>query len=90
MSEFVLHASALLAFLKDEPGGSAVRPRLSTSATFAINLAEVATTFICDGMLGDEAETASRDLPIRMVPLDENQATEQARFGRLPLTTVCS
>jgi PIN domain nuclease of toxin-antitoxin system len=43
MSEVVLDASALLAFLKDEPGGSAVRHLMPASVMSAINLAEVAT-----------------------------------------------
>jgi PIN domain nuclease of toxin-antitoxin system len=44
MSEVVLDASALLAFLKDEPGGGAVRQLLPTPLMSAIELAEFATT----------------------------------------------
>jgi PIN domain nuclease of toxin-antitoxin system len=44
MSEFVLDASALLAFFKDEPGGGAVRQLAPTSLMSAIDLAEFATT----------------------------------------------
>jgi hypothetical protein len=40
----------------------------------AINLAEVATTFIHGGMPADEVELALRALPIRIVPLGEEQA----------------
>lgn len=74
MSEVVLDAAALLAFLKDESGGSAVWQVLPTSVMSAINLAEVATTFIHGGMPADEVQTALRELPIRIVPLDEDQA----------------
>lgn len=73
MSEVLLDASAVLAFLKDQPG-SAVRQLLPTSVVSAINLAEVATTFIYGGMPSDEVETALRELPIRLLPLDEDQA----------------
>lgn len=83
MSEVVLDASALLAFLKDEPGGSAVRQLLPTSAMSAINLAEVASTFIHGGMPADEVELALRELPIRIVPLNEDQAYEASALRRL-------
>jgi ribonuclease VapC len=86
MSEVVLDASALLAFLKDEPGGSAVRQLLPTSVMSAINLAEVATTFIHGGMPADEAELALRELPVRIVPLDEGQAYQASALQ--PLTAV--
>jgi PIN domain nuclease of toxin-antitoxin system len=84
MSEVVLDASALLAFLKDEPGGSAVRQLMPTSVMSAINLAEVATTFIHGGMPADEVELALRELPIRIVPLDEGQAYQASALR--PLT----
>ena len=74
MSEVVLDASALLAFLKDEPGGSVGRQLMPNSLMSAINLAEVATTFIHGGMPADEVELALRELPIRIVPLGEEQA----------------
>jgi PIN domain nuclease of toxin-antitoxin system len=84
MSEVVLDASALLAFLKDEPGGSAVRQLMPTSVMSAVNLAEVATTFIHGGMPADEVERALRELPIRIVPLDEDQAYQASALR--PLT----
>lgn len=75
MSEAVLDTTALLAiFLKDEPGGGAVRQLLPTSVMSAFNLAEVATTFIHGGIPAYEVEMALRELPIRIVPLDEEQA----------------
>ena len=60
----------LLAVLKDEPGASAVRQQMPTSIMSAVNLAEVAATFIHGGMPADEVETALSELPIRVVPLD--------------------
>lgn len=83
MSEVVLDASALLAFLKDEPGGSAVRQLMPTSVMSAINLAEVATTFIHGGMPADEVELALRELPIRIVPLHEDQAYQASALRSL-------
>jgi PIN domain nuclease of toxin-antitoxin system len=74
MSEVVLDASALLAFLTDEPGASVVRPLLPNSVMSAINLAEVASTFKHAGMPTDEVELALRELPIGIVSLDEEQA----------------
>lgn len=84
MSKVALDASALLAFLKDEPGGSAVRHLMPTSAMSAINLLEVATTFIHGGMPADELELALRELPIRFVPPDEDQAYQASALR--PLT----
>jgi PIN domain nuclease of toxin-antitoxin system len=83
MSKVVLDASALLAFLKDEPGGSAVRQLLPTSAVSAINLAEVASTCIYGGMPADEVELALRELPIRIVPLNEDQAYKASALRKL-------
>lgn len=83
MRKVVLDASALLAFLKDEPGGSAVRQLLPTSAVSAINLAEVASTCIYGGMPADEVELALRELPIRIVPLNQDQAYKASALRKL-------
>jgi PIN domain nuclease of toxin-antitoxin system len=50
----------------------------------AINLAEVATTFIHAGMPSEELEAALRELPIRTVPLYEQQAHQASALR--PLT----
>jgi PIN domain nuclease of toxin-antitoxin system len=78
MSEVVLDASALIAFLKGEPGASSVRPLLPNSTMSAVNLAEVASTFIHGGMPAEEVEAALRELPIRIVSLDDDQAFQAA------------
>lgn len=90
MVEVVLDASAHLAFLKDQPGGSAVRGQLQNSVISAINLAEVATTFIHGGMPADEVETASCELPIRIAPLDLVQASQASAFRLFTADKVVS
>lgn len=80
MNEVVLDALALLAFLKDQPGGSAVRQLVPDSVMSAINLAEVTTTFIHGGMPADEVELALRELPIRIVLLNEDNACQASAF----------
>ena len=45
MAEWVLDASAVLAYLKREPGGRYVGDRLDSSVITAVNFAEVATVW---------------------------------------------
>ena len=78
MSKVVLDASALIAFLKGEDGASSVKRLLPTSTMSAVNLAEVASTFIHGGMPAEEVEVALRELPIRIVSLDDDQAFQTA------------
>ncbi|WP_228244131.1 type II toxin-antitoxin system VapC family toxin [Porphyrobacter sp. GA68] len=70
MSGVVLDASALLAFLKGEAGGTMVKRQLVGAHMSSVNLAEVASTFVHAGMPPDEVETGLRDLPLTIVPLD--------------------
>ncbi len=70
MSGVVLDASALLAFLKGEAGGTMVKRQLVGAHMSSVNLAEVASTFVHAGMPPDEVETGLRDLPLTIVPFD--------------------
>ena len=74
MSGVVLDASALIAFLKGEAGGTKVKRQLAGAHMSAINLAEVASAFVHAGMPFREVEAALRDLPIVIVPLNAELA----------------
>lgn len=50
MSEYVLDASAVLAYLKREPGGDTVAPLLVRSLMTAVNLSEVAAKLDDEGL----------------------------------------
>ena len=70
----VLDASALLAFLKGEAGGTMVKRQLAGAYMSSVNLAEMASTFVHAGMPPDEVEAGLCDLPLTIVPLDAELA----------------
>ena len=75
MSAVVLDASALLALLKDEPGGDEVAAALATSRMSAVNYAEVVSHFIHAGMPAPEVDAMLRPLPVTVVEADADLAT---------------
>jgi len=74
MSAIVLDASALLALLKDEPGGSSVAEGVAASRMSVVNYAEVVSHFIQAGMAPSEIDAMLRPLPITLVPADTDTA----------------
>ena len=70
MAEAVLDASAVLAFLKGEPGGEAVENVLPRSLLSAVNAAEVITRLIDRGAAADFASEIVGNLPCEVVGLD--------------------
>lgn len=74
MSEAVVDASALLALLNEEPGGSAVAEVLPRSAISAVNLAEVVAKLVDAGMPGQEARAILEDLKLDVQPFDAELA----------------
>jgi ribonuclease VapC len=82
---FLLDASALLALLHDEPGGSSVEQCLHEAAILAVNLEEVAGTLIREGMPAAAVELAVAPLALPVEPFTEEMAwrAAQARL-RLP------
>lgn len=71
MNEVVLDASALLAMLKEEPGGAEVAAVIASARISAVNFAEVVSHFIHNGMPATEVEEMLRPLPIAVTPADE-------------------
>jgi PIN domain nuclease of toxin-antitoxin system len=85
MSDIVLDASALLALLKDEPGGEKVAEGLSASCISAVNYAEVVSYFIHAGMPASAVDAMLSPLPITIVAANADLAT---LAGRLRATTA--
>lgn len=74
MSRVVLDASALLAFLFQEPGADAVAPLLPRAALSAVNYSETLTALIRRGKpLADSAAALAR-LRLEVVPFDSELA----------------
>ena len=74
MSEAVLDASALLAFLRKEPSGKQVQAVLGRSMISTVNLAEVVAKRIEYGGTFGGISTSLSQVTIRVVPF----ATEEA------------
>jgi len=84
MSAVVLDSSAVLAYLRREPGGDALGALLPESAISVVNLAEVLGRLIVLGQTIENAKRAVDVLSMYHVPFDERLATETAAL--LPMT----
>ena len=74
----ILDASAVLAFLWREPGQERVRDALLAGSSMAtINFAEVATKYVLRGAIA-QVERLRNELPVTMVPVDEELAVQAA------------
>jgi PIN domain nuclease of toxin-antitoxin system len=79
-----LDASALLAYLFNEPGGETVANHLPDCCLSTINLAEVLGVFARDGHHPDLVRRRISSSPITLVPFCHQQATLAAAL--LPVT----
>jgi ribonuclease VapC len=70
----VLDASALLAMLHGEPGGSVVTAALDNSAMATVNLAEVVGFYARRGVSDSEIGELLGSLPTQLHPFDERDA----------------
>lgn len=82
MSEAVLDASAVLAYLNDEPGSANVAEVLEHGGAVigAVNYAEVAAKLLALGMPEPVAAEVMRSLEMEVVPLDEETAWKSAQL----------
>ena len=78
MPSTVLDASAILAFLQDEPGADVVEEALTGSMVSAVNLAEVASKLSDFGMPDDEIAATVVDLRMDVAYFDEEAAFASA------------
>lgn len=82
MSEVVLDASALLAFLQGEPGRDAVAAIMSRSCMSAVNAAEVISKLVERGVPDGPASDAVMMLPLEIVPFDAENARDAGLLHR--------
>ena len=74
MAEAVLDASALLAFLRNEPGAEEVAAVLTLSCISAVNLAETISKMVEYGKPLDDVSYQIERLRIPVIPFDAEQA----------------
>lgn len=84
MTEVVLDASAILAFLRREPGAEVVRPHLRGGKLSTVNACEVLAKSLVLGIAIDATEQVMDALEVERVPFDDAQAALAAAM--LPLT----
>lgn len=82
MSKVVLDASALLAFLSEEPGADVVEPYFGNAYLSSVNFSEVLSVLTLIGLNIDEAKKMITPL-VHIVDFDENQAVEAATLRKL-------
>jgi len=74
VSEAVLDASALIAYLKSEPGGPAIATILPKSVISSVNLTEVVTKMIDEGLSPGQVKEIFTETSVATVSFDEQQA----------------
>jgi ribonuclease VapC len=84
VNSVVLDASALIAFLRSEPGSDIVGSAMPDAAISSVNLSEVLTKAAETSAGFESAKIALRGLQLHVVPFDEEQAVIAA--GLRPLT----
>ena len=68
MSAFILDASALLAMLREEPGGDRVAEAIGEARMSVVNFSEVVSHFIHNGMPAEQVDAMLKPLPVALVP----------------------
>jgi len=70
VADWVLDASAVLAFLRDEPGAALVEARLPRSMISSANFAEVASKMTDRGVSGPDVRAILGALSFEIAPVD--------------------
>lgn len=84
MNGVVLDASALLAMLFREPGGNEVADLMGGDARIStVNVAEVLTRFVRDGLDSDALWERLRRSNLRLLPFTSSNAAAAARLAPL-------
>lgn len=78
MTSSVLDASAILAYLKAEPGSDAVLPYLLGATASAVNVAEVGTRLVDYGFNERDLRATIGNLGLNVVEFDEHAAFSAA------------
>lgn len=80
MTEIVLDASAILAMLLAEPGADKVADAIQGASISAVNFSEVGAKAVDHGADIDLAFSKLREMPLRVVPFDRDQAETASRL----------
>lgn len=83
MSVVVLDASALLALIKNEPGGEMVEPVIAGSKITAINYAEVVSHFVERGATPADVDGIFDAYPIDIIACDAKLARQAGELRAL-------
>lgn len=84
MSEFVLDASAVLAYFSDEPGSEVVEDLVGAGALMsAVNWAEVVGKLVGRGSTDDDTRELLANLELTVIPFDSDAAWEAGRLIRV-------
>lgn len=84
MTEWVLDASAVLAYFSDEPGSDVVEDLVGAGALMsAVNWAEVVAKLVSRGSTDDDTLELMANLDLTVVPFDSDAAWEAGRLIRL-------
>ncbi len=78
MSDVVLDASAVLAMLREEPGGDVVGEYIGRAAISAVNLQEVAKELLREGATLEKTRGVLGELGLDVRPHDEDAAFRAA------------
>lgn len=79
MNEVVLDASALLAYIQDEPGSDVVAEAVAGATISAVNLSEVIARLLYN-MSMDEVKQIITRLDLEIIPFDMEQAFQAAEL----------
>lgn len=82
MSEAVLDASAVLAFLQGEHGSDEVAEVMARSSVSSVNVAEVISTLVENGLSDATACDAVFRLPVEIVPFSAEAARQAGLLHR--------
>ena len=77
---YVVDASAMLAFVNNEPGSEAVESVLDNAIISTVNLAEVGAKLVDKGMTVEEARQVRTSLGLQVRDFDESLAEESVRL----------
>lgn len=77
---YVVDASAVLAFVNNEPGSEAVESVLDNAIISTVNLAEVGAKLVDKGMTVEEARQVRTSLGLQVRDFDESLAEESVRL----------
>jgi PIN domain nuclease of toxin-antitoxin system len=80
MTQAVLDASAILAFLQNEPGEQVVGKALGEAVMSAVNASEVVAKLISRGMPAETAIDSVSILGVEIVPFGMDEAWDAARL----------